>query len=94
MICKSPVLTEEFVPAEIIYAKDQPEYNPLPCLRSADGKVLTRWTLTDEEREAIHLGADILLTVHTFNQPLQPLRMEVGVCDRDLLAIAGEMNLL
>lgn len=55
----------------LVYAKDQPEYLPLPVMRSVDGRVVSRWTLTDEEREAILAGADIFLTVHTFNVDIQ-----------------------
>ncbi len=94
MLPKSPVLTEEFVPNEIVYAKDQPQYTPLPVLRNEAGIVLSRWTLTDDEREAILAGADIMLSVHTFGGPLQPVRLEIAECDRDILAIADSMGLL
>ncbi len=91
---KSPVLDEEFLSNEVVYAKDQPEYRQLPALRSEDGVVLTRWTLTDEEREALHSGADLFLFIHTHNQPLQPIRLEVGACRRDLVHFAQRMDLL
>lgn len=90
----SPVLAPEFSDLEVVYAKDQPEYNPLPTLRNASGVVMSRWKLTDEEREAISAGADILLSVWTFNQKLQPLRMEIASCDRDITEIASHMGLL
>lgn len=89
----SPVLGAEFIANEIVYAKDQPEYNPLPVLRNEGGVVLSRWKLTDSEREAIMGGADIFLSIWTFNQPLQPVRLEVGECDRDLLSIATHLGL-
>lgn len=91
---KSPVLTEEFVTSEIVYAKDQPQYIPLPVLRNKQGVVMSRWALTEEERDAIHAGADIYLSIHTFNQPLQPVRLEVGSCDRDIMSFAEEMGVL
>lgn len=62
---------------EVTYAKDQPQYLPLPTLRSEDGRVVSRWTLTDEEREKVAAGADIYLTLHTFNNPLQPILLTV-----------------
>lgn len=62
---------------EITYAKDQPEYIPLPAVRSADGKIVTRWTLTDAERAAIANGADIFLFVWTHNNPLQPVALDI-----------------
>ena len=94
MTAISPVLTDEFVPLEVVYAKDQPEYNPLPVIRNRQGVVLSGWKLTDQEREAIAAGADILLSVWTFHQPLQPLLMEIAECDRDLMDIATYMDLL
>lgn len=62
---------------EVTYAKDQPEYLPLPSLKSEDGRVVSRWTLTVEERAKIAAGADIFLTLHTFNNPLQPILLTV-----------------
>jgi len=65
---------------EIIYAKDQPEYIPLRTLVSAgpDRKVISRWTLTNEQRKAVAEGADIFLQLLTFGRPLQPILMAVG----------------
>ncbi len=90
----SPVLTEEFVPLEVVYARDQPQYIPLPVIRNADGVLLSRWKLSESEREAIAAGADIFLSVWTHNRPLQPVRVEIGECDRDIMAIADHMGLL
>lgn len=63
---------------EVVYAANQPEYNPLRVLRSKEGVVLTRWTLTEAQHTAIANGADIYLEISTFNRPLQPIRMAVG----------------
>lgn len=90
----SPVTTEEFKDYETVYAKDQPEYNPLPAIRTSDGTVLTRWRPTEQERQAIAEGADILLTILTFNQPLQPLMMEVPMSSADLVGILTRMGVL
>lgn len=67
----------EFESLETVFAKDQPEYIPLRALRSPapNGDVLSRWTFTDEQRQAISDGADIFLNVMTFGQPLQPVRI-------------------
>jgi hypothetical protein len=89
----SPVLTEKFVLNEVVFAKDQAEYDDLPTIRNSKGMVLSRWKPTDDEREAIAKGADVLLTVWTFNQPLQPLLMEVPVCGHDVAAIVQRMEL-
>jgi len=58
---------------EIVYAKDQPEYLPLPSLRDREGVVLSRWKLSWQERlQALFFG-DVFLAVWTFRSPLQPL---------------------
>lgn len=64
-----------------VYAETQPEYTPLPTVRTPGGTVLTRWTLTDAERAAIVRGEDIYVMVRTFNAPLQPLLVSVGPID-------------
>lgn len=73
----SPVL-QKYVDREVIIAKDQPQYMPLPALCTASGKVLTRWSFTHEERRAIALGADLYLCILACHQPLQPILMEVS----------------
>ena len=62
---------------EAVYAEHQPEYKPLPCYRDPTGWILTRWHMSLRERiTALFLG-DVYLYVHTFNQPLQPLKLQV-----------------
>lgn len=65
---------------EHVYAKDQPEYIPLRTLvsRTGDGKVMSRWTLTADQRRDIANGADIFLTLMTFGQSLQPITLSIG----------------
>lgn len=72
----SPVIPGVELP-EITYAKDQPEYQPLPAHRSPDGTVLTRWKLSFRERLSVLLRGDLYLFVSTYNQPLQPLMLQV-----------------
>lgn len=69
---------------EVVYAKDQPEYIPLRALRSrtGEGRVMSRWEPTREQRQAIAEGADVFLTLMTFGGQLQPIT----------LAVASEMN--
>jgi hypothetical protein len=80
---------------ELEYAKDQPEYRPLRALRSmaGEGAILTRWTLTPEQRQAIAAGADVFLEVLTFAQPLQPVLLFVGPTP-DVAAWANRYALL
>jgi hypothetical protein len=89
----SPVLGEAFADREIVIAKDQPEYMPLPAIRSDNGVVLTRWKLTDGERQAVTDGADIFLSVWTFGS-IQPIRLEVQECERGVETMALQMGLV
>ena len=76
--CERQVLPDHDV---VVFAKDQPQYEPLPAVRlhGPCGMVLTRWELTDQERAAIALGMDVYLALYTFDQPLQPIRLTVGL---------------
>ena len=68
---------------EVIFAKDQPQYIPLRTLvyetypNSGDIRVMSRWTLTPEQRKAVAEGADVFLTCLTFGRPLQPVTVAV-----------------
>jgi hypothetical protein len=68
---------------ERIYGANQPEYVPLPAvyLDTPSRAVITRWRLTDEERNAVAAGADIVLSLLTFGQPLAPSHMQVVMPD-------------
>lgn len=89
----SPVISAEFVDKEVVYAKDQPQYRPLPVIRNADGVVMSRWSLTLEERKAIADGADLFLFGYTFNRPLQPVHMEVGGCGDTQVLMQDQLEL-
>ena len=71
---------------EVVYGKNQPEYNPLPAvyLDTPSRPVLSRWRLTEEERKAVTEGADIVLTLLSFqgqcpmcHTPLTPSHLQV-----------------
>ena len=74
---------------EIVYAKDQPQYVPLPVLKSRkedrDGRILMRWQFNEQERVAIANGADLVVSILTYQQPLQPLGMFVSWDNEGLL---------
>ena len=59
-------------PIETVYAADQPEYRPLPVFRTSRS-VLSRWRLTDEEREHIANGGDLFICQMNFGCDLQPI---------------------
>jgi hypothetical protein len=58
---------------EVVYAADQPEYQPLPAFKCVNGKILTRWELSEDERKLVSEQGYLYLAVSTFNQPLQPV---------------------
>lgn len=62
---------------EIKFAENQDEYQTLVALKFPDGTVITRWRLTWRERLVAFINGDVYLSVSTFNQPLQPIFLEV-----------------
>lgn len=74
----SPVIPG-YESAEVIFAKDQPEYLPLPALRLDDpsNPIVSRWTFTKEERARVAAGSDLLLTQYIFEDLFHPLHLEV-----------------
>ncbi len=69
---------------EIIIAENQSQYLPLPSIKAEDGTILTRWKLTDEEKQKVVEQGYIYLEILSFNQPLppgviQPMRLSVDV---------------
>lgn len=58
---------------EVVYAKDQPEYIPLPVVRLTDGTVISRWQLTLKERLKLLFGSSLFLRQLTFSSALQPI---------------------
>lgn len=57
---------ENIAKGDAEHVQDLPIFN-------VDATTFSRWTLTEEERAAIAAGADILVAVLNFGQPLQPL---------------------
>lgn len=52
----------------VVLAKDQAEYVPLPALLYPDGKVLTEWSFTEDERAMVARGENLRLWVWVFPQ--------------------------
>lgn len=67
----------EFEQQNVVFAKDQPEYLPLPAHVQEDGTVTTIWKLTEDELAEINKTGKIRIQVLTFNHPLQPIRISV-----------------
>jgi len=71
-----PVDVSPSLPIEgqhVVYAADQPEYQPLPVWRKPGGEVISRWQFSWRDRLAVLFGRDLYVEVLTFNQPLQPI---------------------
>jgi hypothetical protein len=62
----------------IVFAKDQPQYIPLPAL-SDGNKVLTKWKLSKEELEEIAITGEIYLKILTFGDKLQPIQLATNL---------------
>lgn len=62
----------EFPEQNCVYAKDQPEYQPLPAHKTDDGMVVSCWALTWRERLQVLFSGKVWWSVLTFNQRLQP----------------------
>lgn len=57
------------------------EYQDLPSVVTPDGRVISRWVPSADERAAIMRGEDIFVTICTFGQLLQPVMVTVGPVD-------------
>lgn len=62
----------EFPGFNTTFAKDQPEYQPLPAYVGPNGEVVSCWELTMRERIQVLETGRLYLTQLTFGQPLQP----------------------
>ena len=69
----------DFPESNAVYAKNQPQYLPLPSHRTPDGYVTSCWEPTFWESVKLMCGAKIWVTLSTNNKPLQPQRLEIGV---------------
>ena len=58
-----------------VYAKDQPEYLPLPVYEDNEqgGRVFHCWQLTLKERIKVLFTGKLWINVLSFNRPLQPI---------------------
>lgn len=66
-----------FNEVNVVIAKDQPQYLPLPAKKDVDGVVTSCWGMTFLERIKILFSGRIWVQNMTFNQPLQPQKISV-----------------
>ena len=70
----------EFKEQTVVFAKDQPEYKPLPAWKRKNdvtGEIVCCWSLSIGERIAVLFSGLIWHSILTFNQPLQPQLLSV-----------------
>ena len=67
---------KEFNRTNTVFAKDQPEYLPLPAYVNSQGKVITCWQLSFWERLRVLFIGELWLSVLTFKNPIQPVKMD------------------
>ena len=80
------MIPASFSGSNVVYAKNQPQYLPLPAHNGIDGRVTTCWTLTLRERVKVLLTGRMWLQQLAFGAPLQPQRPSA---DRPILQEAG-----
>ena len=70
----------EFKHQNVVYAKDQPEYLPLPALRldTPQGEVISCWKMSFKERIKVLLTGKIWVSLMSFNKPLTPSYISVN----------------
>lgn len=66
-----PELAGDPEPIYVEIAKHQPEYLTLPALVYQDGKILTEWRFTEEERSAIARGENLRLWIWSSGAPIK-----------------------
>ena len=62
----------------VVIAEHQAQYKNLPSVRTPKGQVITRWSLTQAERNRIHDGEDVYITIMA-DGAINPLFATVGV---------------
>ena len=73
---------KEFPQQNTVFAKDQPEYLPLPAHRTSSGIVTSCWSMTWRERLSVLWTGELYITQLTFNHALQPILPEAKYTDR------------
>ena len=70
----------EFKHQNIVFAKDQPEYQPLPALRleSPQGEVVSCWRLSFKERLQVLVFGRVWMSLMSFNKPLTPSYLSIN----------------
>jgi len=73
----------DFEGANIVFGKNQPEYQPLPAKQVDNNTIMTCWELSDDDILLINSSKKIWLGVKTFGNPLQPVLLTASRTDID-----------
>lgn len=70
----------EFKHQNVVFAKDQPEYQPLPALKldTPEGEVISCWRLSLKERLQVLVFGRVWLSLMSFKKPLAPSFLAVN----------------
>lgn len=70
----------EFKHQTAVYAKDQPQYQPLPALKidSPEGEVISCWRMSIRERIKVLFTGRVWVSLTSFNKPLTPSYIAVN----------------
>ncbi len=75
---KDIVTPIKFEEQNVVFAENQPEYNPLPAHRREDGRVTSCWSMNLWQRLKFLFTGRIYLSLWTGNKPLQPMRLTLN----------------
>ena len=70
----------EFAEQNVVIAKDQPQYRPMPAhvrMDDREGQVICCWQLSPEEIERLLVDGKIWHSILTFGGPVQPQMLSV-----------------
>lgn len=70
----------KFKHQNIVFAKDQPQYQPLPALKidSPNGEVVSCWKMNIIERVIVLFTGRVWQSQMSFNEPLTPSLLSVN----------------
>jgi hypothetical protein len=70
----------DFPGSNTVFAKDQPEYQPLPAYADSGnrGMVVTCWKMSWKQRWAVLMTGHVWVHQITFKNPLQPQFLDVN----------------
>jgi len=70
----------KFKHQNIVFAKDQSGYQPLPALRldTPEGEVISCWKMSLKERVKVLFTGHVWVSLMSFNKPLTPSYLSVN----------------